>query len=265
MAPHLPRTLLAIVLTGAAVALLPIAVPEAQAQAQLPCGTVVPCSDHGECPDLTADTTFMDPTLSPEVWTSDQCAVIEGEVEAGYRLLLRFTTVTPNLGPGDLIIGKPSNFPELFENDTCHGHQHLKGYAAYRLWTARGYQDWLALRQANPGVCSPDLLAANPKIAKEMVGGRKQGFCLADVLPSEFGSCQGAPKRKNGRYTSCFTNMGISACWADGYGSFLDGQWIDVTGLQKGDYMLEHEANPNRTIEETDYLNNANAIPVTLP
>ncbi len=177
---------------------------------------------------------------------------------------IRFTTVTPNLGPGDVIIGRPENFPDLFDFSTCHGHLHLRGYAAYRLWTVRGYQDWLALRQTNPTVCSTQLLADNPRIAREMVTGRKQGFCLADVLASDYGTCLGA-KKSNSRYTSCFNNMGISVCWADGYGYFLDGQWIDVTGLRKGSYMLEHEANPSRVIQEADYLNNTSAIPVTIP
>lgn len=237
---------------------------DALGQATPGCGTVVPCSDRRGCPDLVADTRFMNPFISQETWTSDQCAVVEGQVDAGDRRLLRFTTVTPNLGPGDVIIGKPSNFPELFETPTCHGHPHVKGYAAYRLWTVRGYQDWLALRQNNPTVCSIQLLADNPRISREMVAGRKQGFCLVDVQPSDFGPCLGA-KKTMASHRSCFNDMGISVCWADGYGYFLDGQWIDVTGLRGGDYMLEHEANPSRVVQETDYLNNTAAIPVTIP
>jgi len=36
----------------------------------------------------------------------------------------------------------------------------------------------------------------------------------------------------------------------------VDGQWIDVTGVPNGDYVLENESNAHRLITETDYTNN---------
>jgi len=47
--------------------------------------------------------------------------------------------------------------------------------------------------------------------------------------------------------------------------SGTDGQWIDVTGLQAGDYVLEIEVNAERFFQETDYSNNSASIRVTLP
>ena len=59
--------------------------------------------------------------------------------------------------------------------------------------------------------------------------------------------------------------MGLSVCQTDFYPAFLDGQWIDVTGLQAGDYVLEIEVNAERFFQETDYSNNSASIRVTLP
>jgi len=57
-------------------------------------------------------------------------------------------------------------------------------------------------------------------------------------------------------------------CWADIYeaGLFgsIDGQWIDVTGLADGDYVLENESNANRLITEADYSNNSSAIRIRI-
>lgn len=39
----------------------------------------------------------------------------------------------------------------------------------------------------------------------------------------------------------------------------LDGQWIDVTGLAPGYYVLEAEVNAERFFEESSYENNAAA------
>ena len=67
------------------------------------------------------------------------------------------------------------------------------------------------------------------------------------------------------KYTDCNANQGISVGWADVYGFGLDGQWIDITGLAAGDYVLEAEVNPEQLFEEVDYTNNSAAISVTIP
>ena len=255
---RIPLFCLAVLIAAVAVAL------PARAQSQSTCVPVVPCADKNGCPDLTVDGRELSPnlTLNRETWTSSDCAVIEGEVAAGDRWLLRFDVATPNLGPGDLIIGKPTDHPEWFDLVTCHGHPHFKEYSDYRLWTPRGYEQWLALRQANPTSCARDLLAANPGLAKQLTTGRKQGFCVVDVIPSTQGTCPGLWTHLH--YRSC-DDMGLSVCWEDYYDSFLDGQWIDVTGLQAGSYVLEVEVNAEHFFQETDYSNNSAAITVSLP
>ncbi len=234
------------------------------AQTQTTCVPAIPCSDKNGCPDLIVDGSEIPPNLAlnKETWTSTDCSVAEGEVTAGDRWLLRFDTATPNLGPGDLIIGKPTDHPEWFDFVTCHGHTHFKEYSDYRLWTPKDYAQWLALRQTNPTSCARDLLVANPNLAKKLVTGRKQGFCVVDVYHYTQGVCAGSKDRP--RYFSC-DDMGLSVCQADFYAAWFDGQWIDVTGLSAGDYILEVEVNAEHFFQETDYSNNSAAITVTLP
>jgi hypothetical protein len=69
------------------------------------------------------------------------------------------------------------------------------------------------------------------------VAGRKQAFCLEDVLIDPIAI---NPPQK----TFNCTNQGISRGWADVYGSSLDGQWLDVTGITPGNYSLRVTVNP---------------------
>jgi len=223
---------------------------------------VVPCADARGCPDLIVDATKLAQNFIDKAnFASTDCAVIEGEIVAGPRKLLRFNFSTPNLGPGDLYIGSP--WPHIAANDgwfeypTCHGHPHFKEYADYRLWTVDGYTAWKALRDANPGVLSRDLLAANPQLAGEMVAGRKFGFCAIDVI--QYSTTALA------KYTSCFDNQGISVGWADLYNYRLDGQWIDITDVPGGTYILEGEVNAEHFFAEADYSNNSATAVVKIP
>lgn len=224
----------------------------------------VPCSDARGCPDL-----FVFPggyglnqwVIVDRTFSSTDCAVVEGATQDGDRRLLLFSSVTPNLGPGDLIIGAPADHPEWFSPSICHRHMHFRDYADYRLWTPSGYQAWQALRQQFPDALPGDLLVAYPKIARQMVAGAKLGFCVIDIIPGVPGLAPPGPPK----YLSCSTNQGISVGWADEYFLLLDEQWIDITDVAPGDYVLEDEVNPERLFIEVNYSNNASAIRVTIP
>ena len=212
----------------------------------------VPCVDLLGCPDLISVQETMQPNLRNKAFRADDCNVREGATQAGPRKLLEFTFTTPNVGEGDLVVGRPDDHPEWFEWGACHGHWHFKLYAEYRLWTPEKFAQWDALRQANPEKRGDQILAEEPTLT--YVATKKAGFCVIDVTLYTFG----IPK-----YATC-EFQGISVGWADEYGTSLDGQFVDVTGLPSGTYVLEEEVNAHRLYEELDYNNNRAFVTVTI-
>ena len=61
------------------------------------------------------------------------------------------------------------------------------------------------------------------------------------------------------------TSPGIQHGWSDVYGSDLDCQWIDITGLEAGEYQLRVEINQHRQRAESAYDNNAVVVKVLIP
>lgn len=227
----------------------------------------VPCKDPRGCPDLVINGDKLNSAkLVTRTFAPDECAVQESQVGGtGTRRLLEFPYSTPNMGPGALQIGDPqdpANAP-LFEWGACHGHWHFKKYAAYRLWTPAEFTKFKQLKAQYPGMLSDELIASNdlhPTV------GTKRGFCVIDV--------NGAPEFQGVRdpktYTVCgygttlHGNQGISVGWADTYGRKLEGQWIDVTDVPDGDYILEVETNAQHSFQEQSYGNNVASKPVKI-
>ena len=77
--------------------------------------------------------------------------------------------------------------------------------------------------------------------------GHKASFCLEDSLCDDFFTP---------RYRCSLQLQGISVNCADLYGSHLDCQWIDITGVPVGQYLLQIKLNPKRLAIESDYKNN---------
>jgi hypothetical protein len=221
------------------------------------CATVVPGQP---LPDLIVDAQRLrsDLVLSVENFARTACAVVEGCVTSrGAHVLLRFTSATPNVGQGDLVIGDPNQCSNLFEQSACHNHLHFKQYADYRLWTEVGYNSWVQLRDlttpTNTGYNAT--LLANAVANGDLLVGRKQGFCMIDIvqyLPNA------SPQK---RYTLCGSpdspgNQGLQVGWSDVYGQQLDCQYIQIDGLADGIYVLEDHVNPEQLLPESDYTNN---------
>lgn len=187
----------------------------------------------GTCPlpDLSIDTPYLVNTTEIVLrnFSDQSCSLQEGCVAApGERKLLRFSLRTPNTGEGDLFLGDPSA-NTLFEYSSCHDHFHFTGYAAYRLLNEAGE------------------VAAT---------GHKQAFCLLDYDPLSDGS---GPAK----YTCMF--QGIQAGWSDIYESTLPCQWVDITDVPGGEYMLEVRVNFDHILMESDFTNNDTVVPVTIP
>lgn len=157
----------------------------------------------------------------------NHCTIVEGCVGgSGLRKLLKFDTVTANLGQADLVVGVPGA-GDMWAWSSCHGHYHFDGFATYELLGPGGV----------------------------VASGHKQAFCLEDTDQLD-------PEKAGPNYT-CFW-QGITAGWADKYGSYLDCQWIDVTDLPPGDYTLRIAVNPDRTLPESNHDDNVYEGAVTI-
>jgi hypothetical protein len=168
-----------------------------------------PLYDNDGKPDLAIDPQRFVAQMEvvDRYFASSDCALLEGVVGgSGYRRLLRFDTVLMNRGGGDLVIGDRSDsnnpYAKYFVYHPCHGHYHIKDFSIYELLTADGTQ---------------------------VVAGTKQGFCFEDSFKYEDGG-------KSHGY-EC-GNQGITVGWGDWYYKQLVGQWIDITGVPEGDYIV---------------------------
>ena len=184
-------------------------------------------------PDLTLVAAQMDSSLQivNTGFNGTACEVVEQCVGGpGLRRLLKFDTVSANLGTGDLVVGVPpaAGVDEPpFTWSPCHDHHHLAGYAVYELLDANG----------------------------TVISGHKQAFCLQDIQRVIAGA--------SSRGYDC-GNQGLSAGWADVYSRTLPCQWIDITGIAPGDYTLRVRVNPDATLPDSDLTNNEYLRAVTL-
>lgn len=110
-----------------------------------------------------------------------------------------------------------------------HSHFHLQDFMRYELRTVDG---------------------------RRVRGDRKQGFCLGDRfdntgptrLPAEPASAVFRGRCGLGRPRLRNLTMGISVGFGDDYPAGLEGQFIDITGLPSGRYVLVFRADPGRRL-----------------
>jgi len=179
-----------------------------------------PVYDNGGKPDLVVDPQrfVAQMAIVDRLFNEGDCAIEEGAVGGtGYRRLLRFDTVVMNSGNGDLVVGDrsdPNNpYHEWFVFAPCHGHYHIRDFSVY------------------------ELLNADRTL---VVAGHKQGFCFEDSFKYDGGKSNG--------YNYGF--QGISSGWGDWYYKQLGGQWIDITGVPEGDYIVRVTINAAGTFDE---------------
>lgn len=185
-------------------------------------------------PPALPDLSLWAPSLMPrlEEWTfgPGDCEVREGLIQAGLRRLLRFATETRNVGTADLVMASPVNNPE-FVYHPCHRHYHFNDYVRHRL--------------------------VDPATGKTLIDGGKASFALEDSRrwhPAAPGSPVYSAERP-----------GIQRGWADVYGHVVPGQWLDVTGLAPGNYVLELELDPLHKLPDLDRSNNTARYGVEIP
>ena len=160
---------------------------------------------------------------------AEACDLNEGCGSPATRRILRFDTETRNIGQADLVLGSPMDNP-LFVVDPCHGHYHFNNFAEYRLLDTNG---------------------------APVAMGNKVGFCLLDFQAWDANAAPG--------YVYDCEYQGMQRGWSDIYLSSLPCQWIDISGLPGGTYILELEVDPENRIAESDENNNVARVLVSFP
>uniref|UniRef100_A0A8C8RIY9 protein-lysine 6-oxidase n=1 Tax=Pelusios castaneus TaxID=367368 RepID=A0A8C8RIY9_9SAUR len=135
------------------------------------------------------------------------------------RVLLRFPQRVKNQGTADFLPNRPRH---NWEWHSCHQHYHsMDEFSHYDLLDA----------------------ATGRKVAE----GHKASFCLEDTT-CDFGNLK--------RYACTSHTQGLSPGCYDTYNADIDCQWIDITDVQPGNYILKVQVNPKYMVLESDFTNN---------
>jgi Lysyl oxidase len=236
-------------------------------------------------PDLVGrpqrNTTFETPFLDffePLPPPGESCFPSE-TAEEGAQTCLRFDQVFANVGEGPLEMrfaiprdpaseartirqriyrsDGPTHFDERpageWEFHEFHGHYHYTGFGVSRLWATD--------RSGGRAGVEPVRTA------------RKVSFCITDIEIDAWGEKGNGPRtyptpdclfptESDGQ--NDYLVQGITAGWADVYDWYLPDQYIEVTGVPDGVYILETIADPDNTILEANESNNCGSSYVRL-
>ncbi|XP_053287044.1 lysyl oxidase-like 5a [Pleuronectes platessa] len=136
-----------------------------------------------------------------------------------YRVLLRFPQRVKNQGTADFLPVKPRHD---WEWHSCHQHYHsMEAFSNYDLLD----------------------VSTGQKVAE----GHKASFCLEDT------SCDRGVRR---RFACTAHTQGLGPGCYDTYHANIDCQWIDITDVPPGNYILKVTVNPSQLVQESDFSNN---------
>ncbi|MBW3665771.1 MAG: hypothetical protein KY469_22005 [Actinobacteria bacterium] len=133
-----------------------------------------------------------------------------------------------------------------YEFHPTHAHFHYRNFAVSRLWASDEEGRRLGDEPVRPG--------------------RKNGFCVIDIENIWFGrygdaarsyyfpQCSGPTETGE---SGPVLRQGMSVGWGDVYNWFLPGQYIEVSGVPDGYYLLETIADADQLVLETDEDNNS--------
>ncbi len=195
---------------------------------------------------------------------------------------LRFDQVLGNIGTGalDIRFDQPAGVPPVDDQEVAtrqriyrsngtfvdvpagnvhfhaiHHHYHFDGFAQSNLWRTN----------ANGG----------RKGLTPIATGNKVSFCIAttNINPDYWGQqafgadAYPAPDCLEPASTSGGMDhfkQGMSVGWTDEYNWFLPGQYVEVTGVPDGDYILDTTVDPTGRLVESDISNNCGSVRVRL-
>ena len=183
----------------------------------------------------------------------------------GRRRVLAFRSAVANVGQGPLMIdgarkrghalmtatqvvrrsdgGRRRLSPAgwlKYDVSPTHSHWHFHPFERYELWRPHG--------------------------THAVAHDRKQGFCFGDRHPLPGARPPAFVAGDCGLYRPRLRSVfeGTSVRYVDIYPPEFHGQWIDVTGLRNGRYVLVHRANPGYALRERSYTNDAASVLILL-
>jgi Lysyl oxidase len=223
--------------------------------------------------------------------------VTSGNVQA---VRLRFTTTEDNVGDGPLIIyghrnsskqkhmtvrqafaGSDGSVPQsyaaaqrvvpnpkvnylYYEPAPSHKHWHLQGFEHFQLRSLAGAP---IVSDRKNGVCLGDryrIARQVPHAAKDAntpLGRLFHDFAFnTGNKPSDY-NCQHGRTAASGVRD---VREGISVGLGDDYSYVLDYQWLDISHIPSGRYLVVNQANAHRAIAEKSYANDAASIVVSI-
>ncbi|KAM9742998.1 protein-lysine 6-oxidase [Menidia menidia] len=180
-------------------------------------------------PDLVPDPYYIQistyvqraPMYNLRCAAEENCLATSARYAQDYdtRVLLRFPQKVKNQGTADFLPSKPRY---AWEWHSCHNHFHsMDEFSLYELLDARTYQ--------------------------QVAEGHKASFCLEDT------SCDPGYYR---RFACTSHTQGLSPGCYDTYNADIDCQWIDITDVTPGKYILKVTVNPRQQVPELNFNNN---------
>jgi hypothetical protein len=169
------------------------------------------------------------------------------EISPTGRRLLRFSTVIVNIGTGPLrLYGYDEDGVAEIGDTLLTRQQILRSDGTWRTRNTTATMKWAADGHNHFHAIDLQRIKIQNLNHSTLRKSAKTGFCFLDSYV--YGSTR--PSRYNGANSVCniasnkTVPMGISVRWGDIYASTLAYQWIDITGMPSGDYLIKIIADP---------------------
>jgi Lysyl oxidase len=193
------------------------------------------------------------------------------EVTAGGRpgrpiYRLGFRSAVSNVGAGPLIVSgerlrtaRPAMTADQLIEQANAPESVVEDVGRLRYVRSEDHEHWHLLRFERY-----ELHRAGER--QRRVADRKTGFCLGDRystgldLPAQPPAPVYTSRCGLGATARLRLVEGISVGYGDDYPANLEGQWLPLTGLEAGRYVLVHRVNAGRRLRESSYANNAASV-----
>jgi hypothetical protein len=218
---------------------------------------------------ITLSYTSGTPTsLLPDIVQRPPSQVGVVQVEGTYRL--GFQSSMENVGAGPLIIhGHRANTSSGMVADqvlnmsdgsttTRAGIGSMIFYVPHNHWHYLGFDHYELRKASDYSLVAPD---------------QKMGFCLGDRFSVKNGVVFSPPEPpgpfsaedcESGNPGALSVTEGITPSYGDLYGPQVEGQYIDVTGVPAGEYVIVHRVNEDHSVQESSYSDNNASVLVKL-